>query len=112
MAAADLSVQRARMEGGRQNKALRGALYWRVAAGFVRSGETIRKNPDQRVQGAMLEVFRTFREAGTARQCGAVLRDRGMELPVRDHSEGMVRWKPVSYERVLRVLKNPAMGGA
>ena len=35
-----------------------------------------------------------------------------MALPVRDHSEGVTRWKPASYSRVLRALKNPAMGGA
>ena len=112
LSAAELSVLRSRMEGGRRNKALRGALYSRVAAGFVRSGETIRKDPDQRVQGAIEAVFETFREAGTARQAAAVLRERGIELPVRDHSEGVIRWQPASYHRTLRVLKNPAMGGA
>ncbi len=112
LSASELSVLRARMEGGRRNKALRGALYWRVAAGLVRSGETIRKDPDQRVQGALLAVFRTFREAGTARQAAALLRDRDIELPVRDHSAGLTRWQPASYSRTLRVLKNPAMGGA
>ena len=112
MSAADLSVHRARMEGGRRNKALRGALYWRVAAAFERSGETIRKNPDQRVQGAILTVFETFREAGTARRAAMLLRERGVELPVRDHSTGVILWRPASYHRVLNVLKNPAMGGA
>ena len=112
LSAAELSVLRARMEGGRRNKALRGALYWRVAAGFVRSGETVRKDPDQRVQGAIEAVFGTFREAGTARQAAALLRDREIELPVRDHSEGVIRWQPASYHRTLRILKNPAMGGA
>ena len=112
MSAADLSVHRARMEGGRRNKALRGALYWRVAAAFERSGETIRKHPDQRVQGAILAVFAAFREAGTARQAAMLLRERDIELPVRDHSAGVILWRPASYARVLRVLKNPAMGGA
>lgn len=102
----------ARMAAGKRNKALRGALYMRVAAAFVREGDTIRKHPDQRVQGAIEEVFRTFREAGTARRAAALLRAREVELPVRDHSEGVVRWCPAAYHRVLRVLKNPAMGGA
>ncbi len=96
LSAAELSVLRARMEGGRRNKALRGALYWRVAAGFVRSGETVRKDPDQRVQGAIEAVFGTFREAGTARQAAALLRERGIELPVREHCEGVIRWQPAS----------------
>ena len=112
LSASELSVHRARMEGGKRNKALRGALYFRVAAAFERSGETIRKHPDQRVRGATEAVFATFREAGSARQAAALLRERGVELPVRDHSAGVILWKPASYERVLRVLKNPAMGGA
>lgn len=112
LSAAELSVLRARMEGGRRNKALRGALYSRVAAGLVRSGESVRKDPDQRVQSAIEAVFETFREAGTARQAAALLRDRGIELPVRDHSEGVIRWQAASYHRTLRILKNPAMGGA
>ena len=112
MSAAELSILRARMEGGRRNKALRGALYWRVAAGFVREGDTLRKDPDQRVQTAILEVFRMFRESGTARQAAARLRDKDVELPMRNHSSGTIEWRPASYERVLRILRNPAMGGA
>ena len=97
LSASELAAHRARMEGGRRNKAQRGALYWRVAAGFVRRGETIRKDPGQRVQGAIEEVFRTFREAGTARQAAALLRDREIALPVRDHSEGR-RWRAADWE--------------
>ena len=112
MSASELSVLRARMEGGRRNKALRGALYWRVAAGFVREGDTIRKDPDQRVQASIAAVFSAFREAGTARQAAVVLRDRDISLPVRDHSSGALLWRAASYGRTLRILKNPAMGGA
>ena len=112
MSASELSVLRARMEGGRRNKALRGALYWRVAAGFLREGDTIRKDPDQRVQASIAAVFAAFREAGTARQAAARLRDRDVSLPVRDHAGGALLWRPASYSRTLRILKNPAMGGA
>ena len=67
VSAAELSVLRARMEGGRRNKALRGELWSRVAIGFVRDRCGIRKDPDERVQTAILSVFARFREAGTAR---------------------------------------------
>ena len=112
MSASEVSILRARMDGGRRNKALRGALYWRVAAGFVREGDTIRKDPDQRVQASIAAVFSAFREAGTARQAAVVLRDRDISVPVRDHSSGALLWRPASYSRTLRILKNPAMGGA
>ena len=62
LSASELSVLRARMESGHRNKALRGALYWRVGAGFVREGDTIRKDPDQRVQASIAAVFSAFRE--------------------------------------------------
>ena len=71
LSAAEMSVLRVRMEGGRRNKALRGELWSRVAIGFVRDGCGIRKDPDERVQTAILSVFARFREAGTARQAFA-----------------------------------------
>ena len=49
--ATELSVLRARMEGGRRSKAQRGELYASVVCGFVREGNGIRKDPDFRVQG-------------------------------------------------------------
>ena len=65
-----MSILRARMEGGR------------FAAGFVREADTIRKDPGQCVQESIAAVFTAFREAGTARQGGVLLRDREFSLPV------------------------------
>ena len=112
VSAAELSVLRARMEGGRRNKALRGELWSRVAIGFVRDRCGIRKNPDERVQTAILSVFARFREAGTARQATRLLREAGEQIPVRSQPDAVVTWEDASYERVLRIVKNPAMGGA
>ena len=44
--ATELSVLRARMEGGRRSKAQRGELYASPAVGFVRAGNSVRKDPD------------------------------------------------------------------
>ena len=44
----ELSVLRARMEGGRRSKAQRGELYASPPVGFVRAGSGIRKDPDLR----------------------------------------------------------------
>ena len=50
MSAAELSLIRARMEGGRRSKALRGELHSaRVPIGLVRDGTTLRKDPDARI---------------------------------------------------------------
>ena len=110
--AAETSILRARMEGGRRNKALRGALYFRASIGFVRDGDGIRKDPDQRVQAAILTVFARFREAGSARQATALIREAGEPLPFRSHPDAQVAWGPATYDRVLRILKHPAMGGS
>ena len=60
---AELSLIRARMEGGKRDKALRGALYSaRIPIGFVRDGETLRKDPDARIQAAIATVMRIHEE--------------------------------------------------
>ncbi len=112
VSAAELSFIRARMEGGKRNKALRGELYSRVPIGFVRDGSTLRKDPDARVQAAIATVFARFRQAGSARQATMLLREAGEDVPSRRHPGAALEWGPARYERVYRILTNPAMGGA
>ena len=83
-----------------------------MSAGFLLEGDTLRKDPDQRVQASIAAVFSAFREAGRARQAAVLLGDRDISVPVRDHSSGALLWLPASCSRTLRILKNPAMGGA
>ena len=109
--ATELSILRARMEGGRRNKAMRGALYFRAPVGFVRNGDGIRKDPDERVQAAILTVISRFREAGTARQATALMRGTGEEFPTRSDAAAPVAWGLATHNRVPRVLKHPATGG-
>ena len=54
MSELELSLFRARSREALKQKAKRGALFLRVAAGYVKVGrDTIEKDPDQRVQGAL-----------------------------------------------------------
>ena len=110
--ASELSVLRARMEGGRRSKAQRGELYASVACGFVREGDGIRKDPDLRVQAAVEAVFARFREGGSGLQATHLLREAGVRLPSRPHGADAVVWRDASYSRVMEILRNPAMGGA
>ena len=113
MSAAELSLIRAWMEGGKRNKALRGALYSsRIPIGFVRDGETLRKDPDARIQAAIATVFARFRQAGSARQATMLLHEAGEDIPRRQQPGALVEWGPARYEQVNRILTNPAMGGA
>ena len=110
--ATELSILRARMEGGRRSKAQRGELYSSPAVGFVREGNSVRKDPDLRVQGAIEAVFARFREGGSGLQATHLLRAAGIKLPSRPHGADELTWREASYSRVMEILRNPAMGGA
>ena len=108
----ELSVIRARMEGGRRSKAQRGELYSHPPVGFVREGSGIRKDPDLRVQAAVEAVFARFREGGSGLQATHLLREAGVQLPSRPHGSDTVTWRDATYSRVMDILRNPATGGA
>ena len=110
--AAELSVLRARMEGGRRSKAQRGELYSSPPVGFVREGNGLRKDPDLRVQTALEAVFARFREGGSGLQATHLLREAGVQLPSRPHGADGLTWREAAYSRVMDIVKNPAMGGA
>ena len=110
--ATELSVLRARMEGGRRSKAQRGELYSSPPVGFVREGNGLRKDPDLRVQAALEAVFAHFGEGGSGLQATHLLREAGVQLPSRPHGADGLTWREAAYTRVMDILKNPAMGGA
>ncbi len=109
---AELYRIKARMDKGVLNKARRGELYMNVPTGFVVDGKRLRKDPDRDVREAVGEVFRRFRELGTARQVTRQLRAEGLKLPTRHRDERGLEWREATYSRVWNVLRNPAMGGA
>ena len=108
----ELSVLRARMEGGRRSKAQRGELYTTPPCGFVREGNGIRKDPDLRIQAAIEAVFARFHEGGSGLQATHLLREAGVQLPSCPHSVRDVVWRDAAYSRVMEILRNPMMGGA
>ena len=77
ISASELSIIKARLEGGKRNKAMRGALYSHLPAGYVLNGERLSKDPDQQVQASIEGVFRAFLEAGSARAAAQLLRGSG-----------------------------------
>ena len=109
VSASELSIIRARLEGGKRNKALRGALYGNIPAGFVLEGEILSKDPDRQVQAAVERVFGGFLEAGTARAAAQLLLESGTRLPVRRN--GRMSWQDADYKRVRAILRNPMMAG-
>src|ERR1700746_2939353 len=65
-AQAELHIIRARLHGGKVNKASRGELRFALPVGFVYDGDKIVLDPDQEVQGAVSTVFDLFAREGTA----------------------------------------------
>jgi DNA invertase Pin-like site-specific DNA recombinase len=75
MSEVELSLFRQRSQEALKQKARRGALFLRVAAGFVKVGrDRIEKDPDQRVQGVLKLVFAKFADFQSARQAYGIER--------------------------------------
>ena len=68
LSASELYGIKRRMDAGRRSKAERGELYQSVPAGYVRDGDSLRKDPDPQVRHAIGRVFELLRELDTARQ--------------------------------------------
>jgi DNA invertase Pin-like site-specific DNA recombinase len=116
MSELELSLFRQRSHEALKQKARRGALFLRVAGGYVRAGrDRIEKDPDQRVQQALRLVFAKFAELQSVRQVHLWLRDEGIALPVACHSaaegHGTV-WRLPLYNTVHNILTNPVYAGA
>jgi len=115
MSELELSLFRQRSHEALKQKARRGALFLRVAAGYVKAGrDRIEKDPDQRVQDALKLVFSKFAEFQSARQVHVWLRDESIVLPVKSRNteaRGII-WRLPAYNTVHNILTNPIYAGA
>lgn len=108
----ELDLLRARSVEARHEKARRGELLVAAPVGFLKTDQQrLEKDPDRRVQEAILLVFRKFRELGTVRQTLLWFLEEGLQLPVR-RPDGTTVWKRPIYATLYRILTNPAYGGA
>src|SRR3954463_7810735 len=103
-AQAELHIIRARLHGGKLNKAARGELRFSLPVGHVsEDGKTV-LDPDQEVQAAVRAVFQLFEQEGTA--CGTVrcFQERGLRFPRRAYGgawDGKLIWGRLTHSRVL-----------
>src|SRR3954451_9042900 len=65
-AQAELHIIRARLHGGKLNKAHKGELHFALPVGFVFDDDKIALDPDQEVQGAVRTVFELFKQENSA----------------------------------------------
>ena len=109
-AQAELHIIRARLHGGKLNKASKGELRFPLPIGFVFEGDKIALDPDQEVQGAVRTVFDLFARENTA--FGVVQRYNELDLrfPVaRMAARGTANFSGrTDHSRVLGILANPS----
>jgi DNA invertase Pin-like site-specific DNA recombinase len=115
MAQAELHFLRARLLGGKLNKAKKGDLRFPLPVGFCHDDEgRIIPDPDEEVRGAVALVFRLFRETGSAYGVVHQFTQRGLRFPKRAYGgawNGKIIWGRLSHGRVLGMLRNPSYAG-
>jgi DNA invertase Pin-like site-specific DNA recombinase len=83
MSAAELHFIRARLLGGKRNKAERGHLRFPLPVGLCWKEEQIVLDPDQEVQGVVRLVFQFFHETGSAYGVAHRFAEKGLKFPKR-----------------------------
>jgi hypothetical protein len=115
MRVAELKGWHQRMQQGTEAKARRGALVRLLPPGYVRdaSGQIV-KDSDQRVQQAIDQVFRIFRQKRSIRQPFLWCQRRGLELPVNKRQGAItrLRWPMPSKPFSGSMLHHPCYAGA
>ncbi len=115
MSEMELAILRQRSFEALKQKARRGELFLTVAVGYVKARhDRIEKDPDRRVQQALLLVFRKFAEVQSIRQVHLWLRQEKIVMPAISYgAEGRrVDWKLPVYNTIRHILTNPIYAGA
>jgi DNA invertase Pin-like site-specific DNA recombinase len=108
----ELDLLRQRSVEARREKARRGELLQAAPVGYIKTeDQRLEKDPDLRVQQAILLVFRKFMELGTVRQTLMWFLEHGLQVPTRN-ARGETFWKRPVYGSMHRMLTSPIYGGA
>jgi len=115
MSQAELHFLRARLLGGKINKAKKGSLRSPLPVGFCYDEEdNIVLDPDEEVRGAVELVFSTFRQTGSAYGVVHTFARSTIKFPKRSYGgiwDGRLIWGQLTHGRVLGILKNPSYAG-
>ncbi len=116
MSQAELHFLRARLQGGKLNKAKKGELKRPLPVGYIYDDEGhIVLDPDIQVRHALRFLFDSFRLTGSAYGVVHRFAKAGLEFPKRSYGgvwKGKLIWGRLTEGRVLGVLKNPTYAGA
>jgi Recombinase/Recombinase zinc beta ribbon domain len=107
----ELDLLRQRSLAARHEKARRGELVVCAPVGFVKAGDRLEKDPDRRVQEAIMLVFDKVAEFGSARQALLWFHEHRLDLP-RRRPNGETVWQRPCYATIYSIINNPVYGGA
>lgn len=108
----ELDLLRQRSVEARHEKARRGELIVSAPVGYLKTeDQSLEKDPDRRVQEAILLTFQKFLELGSVRQTLLWFLEHGLQFPSRPR-QGQIIWKRPRYDSVYRILTNPIYAGA
>src|ERR1700726_255689 len=113
-AQAELHIIRARLHGGKLNKAYKGELRFPLPVGLVFDDDKIALDPDQEVQGAVRMVFELFERESSAYGVVQRFQELGLRFPRRSYGgawDGKLLWGRLTHSRVLGILANPSYAG-
>ena len=107
---------RQEMQAARLNKAKRGELAMRLPIGYARLlNNQVVKEPDEQVQQAIGQIFRTFRQEGSVRAVLRQMAHQKLQMPRQRRNvvgQAIISWERPSYAAIYQVLKLPAYTGA
>jgi DNA invertase Pin-like site-specific DNA recombinase len=113
-AQAELHIIRARLHGGKLNKARKGELKFPLPVGYVFEGDEIVLDPDQEVQGAVRTAFELFEREGSAYAVVERFNALDLRFPRRAYGgtwDGKLIWGRLTHSRVTGMLANPTYAG-
>lgn len=114
MSETELHLLKARLDGAKKAAAARGDLAVRLPIGYCYDAEgLVVIDPDAEVAAAVTDLFAAFAATGSAYAVVSVFADR--RFPNRVHGgplHDQLRWGPLTHDRVLSILANPAYAGA
>src|ERR1700746_724006 len=114
-AQAELHIIRARLHGGKVNKANKGELHFALPVGFIFDDDKTALDPDQEVQGAVRTVFELFEQEGSAYAVVRRFQELGLRFPRRSYGgawDGKLLWGRLTHSRMIGLLANPSSAGA
>jgi DNA invertase Pin-like site-specific DNA recombinase len=115
MSEAELYVLRGRLRSGQLNKARRGEMFTHAPIGYVRSGDSLAKDPDDQARAVVELLFTKFQELQSASGVLRYFFDHGIKIGCRDHrgaNKGQLVWKALNQSTLTGILHHPVYAGA